>query len=36
MIRFIDLKQQYWLPGGDEREHFAFIDTVVDRFVEVI
>lgn len=41
MVRFIDIGKQYW--GGleysdnddDYREEFAFIDTAVDRFIDV-
>ena len=41
MIRFIDIGKQYWgyTPSLDDdddyREEFAFIDTAVDRFVDV-
>ena len=41
MIRFIDLGLQYWLEmepdlqDDPEPQHFAFIDTVIDRFVDV-
>uniref|UniRef100_A0A6M3XRI9 Uncharacterized protein n=1 Tax=viral metagenome TaxID=1070528 RepID=A0A6M3XRI9_9ZZZZ len=34
MIRFIDLGKQYWLDS-DNKEFFAYIDTVPDRFVDV-
>jgi len=36
MIRFIDLGGQYYADDSDDKEYqtFAFIDTVVDRFVE--
>ena len=39
MIRFVDLGTQLDLPSGVEDgdylvRHFAFYDTVVDRFVE--
>jgi len=35
MIRFIKLGRQYWGGGDENREHFAYIDTVVDKFVQV-
>ncbi len=34
MIRFINLRSQYFAEDSNKSEHFAFIDTVVNHFVK--